>query len=222
MLKGRESEAREVMACLDEVPLDHPSIHARVQEIKESLEMAAGVGIKDLFTYGKGEWCANARASTRPHVLTLFSFFPFSFHFSERNFHRTVLGFVIQMFQQISGINLITYYAGTIFEEYIGLDPIPSRILAACNGTEYFIASFIAVYTIEKFGRRKLMLFGAAGMSASMAILAAMNAPSVRVRGDGTDRNGPPIVAAVFLFVFNTFFAIGWLGMTWLYPAEIT
>jgi hypothetical protein len=26
---------------------------------------------------------------------------------------------------------------------------------------------------------------------------------------------------AVFLFVFNTFFAIGWLGMTWLYPAEI-
>jgi hypothetical protein len=29
------------------------------------------------------------------------------------------------------------------------------------------------------------------------------------------------IVAAVSLFVFNTFFAIGWLGMTWLYPAEI-
>lgn len=27
---------------------------------------------------------------------------------------------------------------------------------------------------------------------------------------------------AVFLFVFNSFFAIGWLGMTWLYPAEIT
>ncbi|KAI4192105.1 MAG: hypothetical protein LQ346_004476 [Caloplaca aetnensis] len=32
---------------------------------------------------------------------------------------------------------------------------------------------------------------------------------------------GPGIVAALFLFVFNTFFAIGWLGMTWLYPAEI-
>lgn len=29
------------------------------------------------------------------------------------------------------------------------------------------------------------------------------------------------IVAALFLFLFNTFFAIGWLGMTWLYPAEI-
>lgn len=29
------------------------------------------------------------------------------------------------------------------------------------------------------------------------------------------------IAAALFLFLFNTFFAIGWLGMTWLYPAEI-
>lgn len=32
---------------------------------------------------------------------------------------------------------------------------------------------------------------------------------------------GTGIVAALFLFIFNTFFAIGWLGMTWLYPAEI-
>lgn len=30
------------------------------------------------------------------------------------------------------------------------------------------------------------------------------------------------ITAAVFLFGFNTLFAIGWLGMTWLYPAEVT
>jgi hypothetical protein len=33
--------------------------------------------------------------------------------------------------------------------------------------------------------------------------------------------SSPGVVSAVFLFVFNTFFAIGWLGMTWLYPAEI-
>jgi Sugar (and other) transporter len=31
----------------------------------------------------------------------------------------------------------------------------------------------------------------------------------------------PGIVVAAFLFMFNTFFAVGWLGMTWLYPAEI-
>ncbi|PQE29638.1 sugar transporter STL1 protein [Rutstroemia sp. NJR-2017a BBW] len=80
----------------------------------------------------------------------------------ERNFHRVVLAYVNQVFQQISGINLITYYATTIFERYIGLDGTTSRILAAANGTEYFLASWIAVYTIERFGRRSLMLFGAA------------------------------------------------------------
>lgn len=58
------------------------------------------------------------------------------------------------------------------------------------------------------------MLFGAAGMSASMAILAGTNyASSINVGGSAVG-----IVSAAMLFVFNTFFAIGWLGMTWLYP----
>jgi hypothetical protein len=73
---------------------------------------------------------------------------------------------------QISGINLVTYYAATIFENSIGLSPFLSRLLSACNGTEYWMASWIAIFTIEKFGRRPLMMFGAAGMSMSMAVLA--------------------------------------------------
>lgn len=49
-------------------------------------------------------------------------------------------------------------------------------------------------------------------MAVSMAILAAM-----------TSIGGPKcgIVAATFLFVFNTFFALGWLSIPWLYPAEL-
>ncbi|KAN0060267.1 hypothetical protein ACQY0O_007596 [Thecaphora frezii] len=195
LLKEREAEAREVLGALGEVGLEDPSIDRQIDEIKETLQLTADVGLKDLLKQGK-----------------------------EHNFHRTALGFVIQMFQQISGINLITYYAGTIFQSYIGLSDLKSRILAACNGTEYFLASFIAVWTIEKYGRRSLMLFGAVGMSLSMAILCAMNSDAALQRdaaGNATN-SAPAIVSAVFLFLFNTFFAIGWLGMTWLYPAEIT
>jgi hypothetical protein len=161
-----------------------------------------------------------------------------------RHFHRVVLAYANQVMQQISGINLITYYAATIYQNEIGLSGFISRILAACNGTEYFLASWIAVFVIEKVGRRKLMLFGAIGQSASMIILAVMT----KIGGQG-----PGWVAAVFLFIFNSFFAVGWLGklllsleaftqppllvsaissyhqndpnsstgMTWLYPAEI-
>ena len=165
-----------VLACLSDLPEDDPKIQSEFQAVKDvAFEMNKG-GFKNCF-------------DTNPN----------------RNFHRTALGYVNQMFQQISGINIITYYAATIFQR-IGLSGFLSRLLAACNGTEYFLASWIAVFTIEKFGRRQLMLFGAAGQAASMAVLAGTTAY-------GGTTNG--IVAAVFLFVFNSFFAVGWLGMTW-------
>ena len=87
-----------------------------------------------------------------------------------------------------------------------------ARLLAALNGTEYFLASIPPIWLVERVGRRKLMLFGAAGQAATMAILTGVNSQK---------NTGAQIAGVVFLFVFNTFFAIGWLGMTWLYPAEI-
>lgn len=183
ILKGKEDEALHVLSALSDKPLSDPTIASEFAAIKDTvLEMAQG-GFRDLFTMGQ-----------------------------DRNFHRVVLAYVNQMFQQISGINLITYYAANIYENNIGLSGYLSRILAAANGTEYFLASWIAVFTIERFGRRSLMLFGAVGMSASMCILAGTTSHPSASTG---------IAAATFLFIFNTFFAIGWLGMTWLYPAEI-
>ena len=183
VLKGREYEAREVLGALLGDGTEPHVIQTEFTAIKATvLEMSAG-SFRDMFTNGE-----------------------------DRHFHRTVLAFVNQCFQQISGINLITYYIPVVLEDQLGMNLTNSRLIAACNGTEYFIASWIAVFTIEKFGRRTLMLFGAAGMSISMAILAG-------TASAGTDSAN--IAVIVFLFVFNTFFAIGWLGMTWLYPSEI-
>jgi fucose permease len=50
-----------------------------------------------------------------------------------------------------------------------------SRLLAALNGTEYFLASMPAIFLVERVGRRKLMLFGATEQAATMAILAGAN-----------------------------------------------
>ncbi|CAI7676404.1 unnamed protein product [Penicillium pancosmium] len=191
ILKGREDEAREVLSSLMGDETDEVFIDTEFIAIKATvLEMAKG-SFRDMFTMGP-----------------------------DRHFHRTMLAYVNQMFQQISGINLITYYIPTIIEEQIGLSGINSRLIAACNGTEYFAASWVAVFTIEKFGRRSLMLFGAVGMSVSMAVLAISDSISSANKGNSTGV-AAGIAQTVFLFVFNTFFAIGWLGMTWLYPAEI-
>ena len=183
ILKGREEEAREVLAALSDKDLNDKEVQNEFVAIKDTvLEMSKG-SFSDLFTMGK-----------------------------DRNFHRTVLGYTNQMFQQISGINLITYYAPVIYSN-LGMSSFLSRLLAALNGTEYFLASWPAVFLVERVGRRKLMLFGAVGQAASMAILAGVNSQP--------DNKGCNVAAIIFLFVFNTFFAIGWLGMTWLYPAEI-
>jgi len=183
LMKGKEDEALQVLAALSDLPAEDEYVQNEFTAIKDTVIVMTSGGFKDIFTMGP-----------------------------DRNFHRAALAYVNQMFQQISGINLITYYAATIYENNIGLSGDLSRILAAANGTEYFLASWVAVFTIEKFGRRPLMLFGATGMSLSMCALAICTAIGGTKAGVG---------AAVFLFVFNSFFAIGWLGMTWLYPAEI-
>ena len=118
------------------------------------------------------------------------------------------------------GINLITYYIPTILQGQVGLSGFLSRLIAACNGTEYFAASWVAVFTIEKFGRRALMIFGAIGMSLSMVVLAITDHIGTINQGNPTGTSAG-IASTVMLFAFNTFFAVGWLGMTWLYPAEI-
>jgi MFS family permease len=87
-----------------------------------------------------------------------------------------------------------------------------SLLIASCIATQYFAMSWPAVFLVERIGRRKLLILGAAGQAATMAILAGVNSSSSQ---------SAQIAAIVFLFVFNSFFALGWLGIPWLYPAEI-
>ncbi|KAK6597800.1 hypothetical protein H4I96_08752 [Botrytis cinerea] len=197
VLRGDIEEARAVLTAL-EVPSKDSSEGSEVDEAAVEILIAQRVELKLKEITSQVDEAANSRWSD------MFTMGP------DRNFHRVLLAYFVQVMQQISGINVITYYAATIFEQYIHLSSETSRYLAAGNGTAYFAASFIAPFTIEKFGRRKSLLLGSIGMIASMVILAIMT----RLSEEG-------IVSTTFLFVFNTFFAIGWLAIPWLYPAEI-
>ena len=116
ILKGKEDEALSVLGALTDLPANDPYVHGEFTAIKDTvLEMSEG-GFRDLFSRDEN-----------------------------RHLHRTALAYVNQVFQQISGINLITYYAATIYQNEIGLSPSIARILAAANGTEYFLSSWVAV-----------------------------------------------------------------------------
>jgi MFS family permease len=76
------------------------------------------------------------------------------------------------------------------------------------------VGAVFAIYTIDRYGRRPLMLITAVGMTISMAVLAGSTANS---------NNTPAlIVAIIFLFVVNFMYCVGFLGCQFLYSSEIS
>lgn len=131
-----------------------------------------------------------------------------------RFFQRLVLAMMALGMLQISGINLITYYAPVIFQNTLNMSRNTSLLVSGFNGLEYWLATFIPIPLIDRIGRRPLMLFAAIGQACSMAVLAGcISAPDNKIAG---------YVAAAFLFIFNTFFAIGFDGIPFLLPVELT
>lgn len=125
----------------------------------------------------------------------------------QKFFYRTMLGIGGQFMQQLSGINLITYYAPVIFQQSVGMTHDLSLLLAGFNGVAYWVSSLIPIWIIDRLGRRKLMLFAAAGQGVCMAVLGGTVSNGSRPAG---------IVATVMLFLFNFFFATGLLAIPWL------
>ena len=182
--KNRVEEAGQVISALYDLPEEDPLVADQLQAIRAVHSVDTKGSFKDMFIQGP-----------------------------LKNRTRMFLGVSIQIISQLTGINIITYYAAVIYQNEIGLSPYVSRFLAAGNGTQYFLASLFSVLVIKSFNRRSVLMFVSSGQAISMTVLAIMNSIGGR---------GPGIVAATFLFVFNTFFGIGYAQILWLYPAEIT
>lgn len=182
--KGRTEEAREVVSALDDKPIDSAQVQADIAEIEEGLAITGKSTFRDIFCMG-----------------------------DERLFHRACLAVCGQMFQQMSGINALAFYQATIFETGLGLSAQTSRVLSASVFTWQTFCSPIGVLTVDRFGRRKLMMFAAFGMGSCMAIIAGTSSQITNT--------SCVIVAAVFISMFSLFFPTGFLGLTFLYASEV-
>ena len=75
------------------------------------------------------------------------------------------------MFQQVTGINAILYYAPTIFAR-TGLDTSSSMRQTLAIGAVNLLATFGAIGMVDKLGRKYLLMFGSAVMGFSLAAVA--------------------------------------------------
>lgn len=118
-------------------------------------------------------------------------------------------------------INLLTYYISYVLENSVGLDHHLSLLIGGCNGLEYLLAAMVPIWTIEKLGRRRLLLLSASGQMGSMVILSGA-IWYVTENQEGSSSFAMGILAVVCFFVFNTFYAQGFLAIPFFYPAEIS
>jgi SP family galactose:H+ symporter-like MFS transporter len=83
-----------------------------------------------------------------------------------------VVGIGLFFLQQLSGINAVIYYAPEIFS-HAGFDSASTQTLATVGiGTVNFLTTILAMFLIERMGRRSLLILGFAGAAATMLVIA--------------------------------------------------
>lgn len=124
-----------------------------------------------------------------------------------------VVGLGLAVFQQITGINAVIYYAPTILES-TGLGSVASILATVGIGVINVVMTVVAIMLVDRVGRRRLLLVGVGGMVATLAVLGTVfYLPGLE--------GGLGIIATISLMLFVSFFAIGLGPVFWLLISEI-
>ncbi|MFH1453157.1 MAG: sugar porter family MFS transporter [Armatimonadota bacterium] len=128
-----------------------------------------------------------------------------------------IVGVLLQMFQQLVGINMMIYYAPTIFG-YAGIKGIIGMMTVP---TVNMLFTFPAIFLVEKWGRKKLLYVGAA----SMFITMVASGIAFYMIGGTTDpsiiTSLPKMVLLIAVIVYIFGFAVSWGPVVWLVCSEI-
>lgn len=121
-----------------------------------------------------------------------------------------LIGTLIAAFQQVTGINAVIMFAPEIFQA-AGSAKVDSLMMSMIVGTVNFLATILALWLVDKKGRKTLLLWGAVGMAASLAYLTFEFAKN--------QQNGTGVLIA--LLVYIAFFAASFAPVMWVIISEI-
>ena len=117
---------------------------------------------------------------------------------------RLLLGMGAQMMQQLSGINVTSYYLPTVLISSVGFTNRMARLLAACNSVSYLAFGFIGAPNVERWGRRKMLMYAAAGQCFCYLIITVLLRYNEKPGYAAKDEVAKGSVA--FFFLYYVFF----------------
>ncbi|KAJ5049978.1 hypothetical protein NUH16_008503 [Penicillium rubens] len=126
---------------------------------------------------------------------------------------RTIVGITVQMFAQINGINIISFYLPSTLAA-AGYDNRKSLLFTAANALPYTAATIVTWWLADRWGRKPLLILGGLSMAVLLAIVCVFTEINVDIQ---TKANGQ----YAFVMLYNIMYGFTWGPMPWLLPAEI-
>lgn len=120
-----------------------------------------------------------------------------------------VIGIMLSVFQQFVGINVVLYYAPEIFRG-MGMETDASMLQTIIVGAINMLFTVLAIMTVDRFGRTKLMMIGSGVMAISMIGLGFTL--YLEVQG---------LLALLLMLLYIAAFAMSWGPVTWVLLSEI-
>lgn len=120
-----------------------------------------------------------------------------------------IIGILLSVFQQFVGINVALYYAPRIFES-MGAAKDASMLQTIVMGLVNVIFTVLAIVTVDKWGRKPLLITGSIGMAVGMFAISVLSFNNII-----------GISTLVFIILFTASFMMSWGPICWVYISEL-
>ena len=136
-----------------------------------------------------------------------------------------IIGTVLSVLQQFTGINAVLYYGADIFEQSLGFgaeDILQQQVLLA---TVNLIFTFVAMFTVDKLGRKPLLYIGSVGMLIGFLMMGFTlyfsDYAHINSAGLPTISKSEGIISLVGVLIFIASFAMSMGPVVWVMLSEI-
>ncbi|KAF2723414.1 putative MFS monosaccharide transporter [Polychaeton citri CBS 116435] len=205
--KGRIQEALASLAKLRQLPETDPRVQQEWFDIRAEVTLHQEIQAERHPTLQDGSKSSRLRLEIQSWLDC----------FRRGGWRRTHIGVIIMFFQQFVGINALIYYSPTLFKT-MGLDYNMQLIMSGVLNITQLIGVSSSIWTMDRFGRRPLLMCGSVLMCASHVIIAGL----VGKYSDNWSAHRPQgWISVAFLLFYMLAFGASWGPVPWAMPSEI-